>query len=271
MAGRRTLMGHVAGRHAVRPAAPSHVPFMQTRIPTAAQHAHSIELLRAYRDGGDRSARERLIADHLPLVRKLARRYAGFGEPYEDLVQVGSVGLIKAVDRFDLARGVEFTAYAIPTILGEIGHYLRDCRTTVRVPSRLRELRSRLLHLVEELTPRLGRSPRISELALAAAVDEETAIEALECERLAVSVPVPGAAEEPAAAVDEYEREENRIALEPGMRILDTRERWIVYLRFFEDLTQAEIARELGVSQVHVSRLLGRAIDRMRREIVSDA
>jgi RNA polymerase sigma-B factor len=242
---------------------------MPRRAPIDPRRARSLELFREYRHGESWSARDRLIAEHLPLVRRLARRYAGFGEPYEDLVQVGSVGLIKAVDRFDPARGVGFTTYAIPTILGEMGHYLRDCRTTVRVPSRLRELRSRLLRLVEELTPRLGRSPRLSELADAAAVDEETAIEALECERLAVSVPPPEGEDEPASYGDDYEREEDRIALEPGLRVLDTRERWIVYLRFFEDLTQAEIARELGLSQMHVSRLLGRAIERMRREIVT--
>jgi RNA polymerase sigma-B factor len=236
------------------------------------QQASELRLLRAYHNKGDRSARDRLIADQLPLVRKLARRYAGSGEPYEDLVQVGSLGLIKAVDRFDPGRGVEFTTYAIPTILGEIGHYLRDCRTTVRIPSRLRELRTQLLRLVEELTPRLGRSPRISELAAAAAIDEETTIEALECERVAVPLPAAETDEEqPQNSVDVFEREENWLALEPGMRVLGTRERWILYLRFFEDLTQAEIAHELGLSQMHVSRLLGRAIDRMRQEIASDA
>jgi RNA polymerase sigma-B factor len=244
---------------------------MQKRTAT---NPHALELFRTYRDGRDRSARDRLIAEHMPLVRALAHRYAGRGEPFEDLVQVGSVGLIKAVDRFDPGRSVEFTAYAIPTILGEIGHYLRDCRTTVRVPSRLRELRARLLRVIEELTQTLGRSPRMSELAAAAKVDEETVIEALESERVTAAPLEEADTSELGAdetAYGEYEIQENRLALRAGIGVLDRRERWIVYLHFFEGLNQSEIADGLGISQMHVSRLLARAIETMRSQIVSDA
>ena len=122
-------------------------------------------LLRAYHERGDLAARDRLVEQHLPLVRSLARRYAGRGEPLEDLVQVGSIGLIKAVDRFDVDRGVEFTSYAVPTIVGEIRRHFRDKAWAIHVPRRLKELSLLLSRLLDELTNELGRSPTVAELA----------------------------------------------------------------------------------------------------------
>ena len=229
------------------------------------------KLFRAYRERGDKRARQRLITDHLPLVRALARRYDRRGEPLDDLVQVGSVGLIKAIDRFEPGRGIEFMTYAVPTILGEIGHYLRDRRTAIRIPSRIAELRARIWRLLDELTQSLGRSPTIQELAAAAETDVESVIEALEADHIGDALPVSALAEElPAleqAPDHEYELGEDRVDLTSGLRALDRRERHIVYLRFFEDLTQEEVARTLGLSQVHVSRLLRDAIDKMRVEL----
>ena len=228
-----------------------------------------------YHDLGDRGARQRLITDHLPLVQALARRYSRRGEPLEDLEQVGSVGLIKAIDRFEPARGVEFLTYAIPTILGEIRHHLRDRRTSIRVPSRIAELRPLVWRLVDDLTQTLGRSPTIRELAAAAETDEESVVEALEAAHIEDLLPVSTLTDELPVAdqtlandtYNEYELGEDRVDLTSGLRALDRRERHLVYLRFFEDLTQEEIARELGVSQVHVSRLLRTTIEKMRIEL----
>ena len=131
------------------------------------------ELLRAYHEDGDRAARDRLVEEMLPLVRSLAARYAGRGEQVEDLVQVGAIGLIKAIDRFDLDRGVELTTYAVPTIVGEIRRHFRDKAWALHVPRRLKELNLKVGRLLDELTSDLGRSPTIAELAVAAEVDEE--------------------------------------------------------------------------------------------------
>src|SRR5919197_3467679 len=140
---------------------------------TRPSEATDWSLLRAYHERGDASAREELVARHLPLVRALARRYAGRGEQLEDLVQVGAIGLIKAIDRFDLERGVQLTTYAIPTIIGEIKRYFRDKTWSVSVPRRLKDLNLTISRLLEELTAQLGRSPSVAELAEAASVEEE--------------------------------------------------------------------------------------------------
>jgi RNA polymerase sigma-B factor len=240
--------------------------------PNAAKaRVDAARLFRSYRERGDQRARQRLITDHLPLVRALARRYARRGEPLDDLVQVGSVGLIKAIDRFEPERGVEFPTYAVPTIAGEIGHYLRDRRTSIRVPSRIVELRSRVARQLDELTQSLGRSPTIGELAAAAKTDVESVVEALEADHVADALPVSTLPSELAPADEapehEYELGEGRIDLSSGLKALDRRERHIIFLRFFEDMTQEEVARELGISQVHVSRLLRGAIDKMRTEL----
>jgi RNA polymerase sigma-B factor len=236
------------------------------------------ELLRRYHEGGDLDAREQLIEQYLPLVRSLARRYAYRGEMHEDLVQVGCIGLIKAIDRFDIDRGVELTTYATPNIIGEIKRHFRDKGWSVRVPRGLQELNVRLSHLLEELTVQLERSPTIAELAKAADVNEEEVLEALESGQAyaTLSLSAPSAGDENAdldpleslgELEHEYEVSEDRAVLAPGLKALDERERRILHLRFFEGLTQSQIAQQVGISQMHVSRLIRRSLEKLREEI----
>jgi len=237
------------------------------------------ELLILYRDGGDPEARGLLIERHLPLVRSLARRYANRGEPLDDLVQVGSIGLIKAIDRFDLERGVELATYATPTVIGEIKRYFRDKGWSVRVPRGLQELSLRLSQLVDELTIRLERSPTIAELAEAADVEEEEVLEALESGQAysaaSLSTPSGGAEGEldPLESIGglehEYDVSEDRVLLEPGLAALDERERRIIHLRFWLGLTQSQIAQRVGISQMHVSRLIRRSLEKLRDEVAA--
>jgi RNA polymerase sigma-B factor len=238
------------------------------------------QLLRAYHEQGDVSAREQLIERYMPLVRSLARRYSYKGEQLDDLVQIGAIGLIKAIDRFDVDRGVELTTYATPNIIGEIKRHFRDRGWSVRVPRGLQELNVQLSRLVEQLTVQLARSPTIAELAEAANVEEETVLEALESGRayssLSLSAGSSGDDDEsdPLEAIGteepEYEASENRAVLEPGFRVLDERERRILHLRFFEGLTQSQIAQQVGISQMHVSRLIRRSLEKIRDEIAAD-
>ncbi|HWB57686.1 MAG TPA: SigB/SigF/SigG family RNA polymerase sigma factor [Gaiellaceae bacterium] len=235
------------------------------------------ELLRAYRDDGDLRAREALIEHELPLVHALARRYAGRGEPIEDLVQVGSIGLIKAIDRFDPDRGVELRTYAIPTILGELKRHFRDKGWAIHVPRRLKDLHLRLNQLVEELGATLGRSPTIAELALASLADEEEVVEALEIRQAytpAVSLSGNGSLEDGVDVTESigaddpgFGTSEDRALIGPGIRALDERGRTILRLRFYEGMTQSEIAAELGISQMHVSRLIRRSLEQVRAEL----
>jgi RNA polymerase sigma-B factor len=239
-------------------------------------------LLRRYHQHGDLAAREQLIEQYMSLVRSLARRYSYRGEQLEDLVQIGAIGLIKAIDRFDLDRGVELTTYATPNIIGEIKRHFRDKGWSVRVPRGLQELNVQLSRLIEQLTVQLGRSPTISELAEAASVEEEDVLEALESGRayssLSLSSGGGGADDDgdldPLESIGteehEYEVSEDRAVLEPGFRVLDERERRILHLRFFEGLTQSQIAQQVGISQMHVSRLIRRALEKIRDEIAAD-
>jgi RNA polymerase sigma-B factor len=236
------------------------------------------ELLRRYHVEGDLEAREQLIEHYLSLVRSLARRYAYRGEQLEDLVQIGCIGLIKAIDRFDLNRGVELTTYATPNIIGEIKRHFRDKGWSVRVPRGLQELNVQLSRLVEELTVQLGRSPTIPELAHASGAEEEEVLEALESGRayssLSLSTGVGLDDEEEVDPMEtlgteepRYEISEEWAVLEPGLAALDDRERAILHLRFFEGLTQSQIAQKVGISQMHVSRLIRRALEKIREEI----
>jgi RNA polymerase sigma-B factor len=238
------------------------------------------ELLRRYHTDGDLEAREQLIEQYLPLVRSLARRYANRGEQLEDLVQVGSIGLIKAIDRFDVDRGVELTTYATPNIIGEIKRHFRDKGWSVRVPRGLQELNVRLSQLLEQLTVQLERSPTIPELAKAAGVTEEDVLEALESGQAytTVSLSAPSGYGEDGALdpleslgelEHEYEVSEDRAVLAPGLKVLDARERRIIHLRFWEGLTQSQIAQQVGISQMHVSRLIRRSLEKVRDEIAT--
>jgi RNA polymerase sigma-B factor len=238
------------------------------------------ELLHRYHEQNDLEAREKLIEQYLPLVRSLARRYSYRGEQLEDLVQVGCIGLIKAIDRFDIDRGVELTTYATPNIIGEIKRHFRDKGWSVRVPRGLQELNVRLSHLVEDLTVQLERSPTIAELAKAAGVEEEEVLEALESGQAYATLSLSatgGGGSDDGSELDpleslgelehEYEVSEDRAVLAPGLRALDDRERRILHLRFFEGLTQSQIAQQVGISQMHVSRLIRRALEKIRDEI----
>jgi RNA polymerase sigma-B factor len=238
------------------------------------------ELLRRYHEGGDLEARQQLIEQYLPLVRSLARRYANRGEQLEDLVQVGSIGLIKAIDRFDVERGVELTTYATPNIIGEIKRHFRDKGWSVRVPRGLQELNVRLSQLLERLTVELERSPTIPELAKAAGVTEEEVLEALESGQAYTTVSLSGPVgpgeegeldplESLGELEHEYEISEDRAVLEPGLSILDERERRILHLRFWGGLTQSQIAQQVGISQMHVSRLIRRSLEKVRAHIAA--
>ena len=238
-------------------------------------------LLRRYHEHGDLQAREQLIEQYMSLVRSLARRYSYRGEQLDDLVQIGSIGLIKAIDRFDINRGVELTTYATPNIIGEIKRHFRDRGWAVRVPRGLQELNVRLSKLIEQLTVQLSRSPTILELAKAAGVDEEDVLEALESGQayatLSLSAPSGGDDDSDLDPLEslgtiehEYEVSEDRAVLAPGLAALDERERRILHLRFFEGLTQSQIAQQVGISQMHVSRLIRRSLEKMRDEIVTE-
>ena len=233
-------------------------------------------LLVAYHRDGDRDARERALVELMPLVRALASRYAGRGEPLEDLVQVGALGLVKAVDRFDVDRGVEFSSYAVPTIVGEIRRHFRDKAWAMHVPRRLKELSLRLSRILDQLTNELGRSPTIAELAAAAGVEEEEAIDALDSMNAysTRSLHAPfeeGGDDSLAEKLGEeelgYRDVEDGSIIATGLDALDERERRIVELRFFDEMTQSQIAAEVGISQMHVSRLLRRALVKMRGRI----
>src|SRR5262249_13325964 len=239
-------------------------------------------LLRRYHEQGDLAAREQLIEQYMSLVRSLARRYSYRGEQLEDLVQIGAIGLIKAIDRFDVNRGVELTTYATPNIIGEIKRHFRDRGWAVRVPRGLQELNIQLSRLIEQLTVQNGRSPTIPELAKAAGVTDEEVLEALESGRAYSSLSLSAGSggyddegeldplESLGTEEHQYEVSEDRAVLAPGFRVLDERERRILHLRFFEGLTQSQIAQQVGISQMHVSRLIRRSLEKIREEIAAE-
>jgi RNA polymerase sigma-B factor len=238
-------------------------------------------LLRRYHEEGDLAAREQLIEQYMSLVRSLARRYSYRGEQFEDLVQIGAIGLIKAIDRFDLERGVELTTYATPNIIGEIKRHFRDKGWSVRVPRGLQELNVQLSRLMDQLTVQLSRSPTIPELAKASGSTEEEVLEALESGRAysSLSLSSGGGADgeddlDPLESIGteehQYQVSEDRAVLAPGFRALDERERRILHLRFFDGLTQSQIAQQVGISQMHVSRLIRRSLEKIREEIASE-
>ncbi|MFF8971672.1 RNA polymerase sigma factor SigF [Streptomyces sp. NPDC014995] len=221
--------------------------------------------------------RNTLIEMNLSLVRYAASRFRGRGDSMEDVVQVGTIGLIKAIDRFELTREVEFTSFAVPYIVGEIKRFFRDTSWAVHVPRRLQEARVELARATEELQTRLGRMPTTRELSQLMSLSEEEVIEARKASNCYTSASLDAAltseggadgesvladfigAEEPA-----LELVEDFHSLAPLIAELDPRERRIIHLRFVEERTQAEIGRELGISQMHVSRLISRVVRRLR-------
>jgi RNA polymerase sigma-B factor len=236
------------------------------------------ELFTRCRERGDARAREQLVERYLPLARRLARRYQRAEEPLEDLVQVASLGLLKAIDRFDATRDIAFSSFAVPTILGELKRHFRDRTWSVRVPRDLQELALRVDKTVAELSLGSGRAPTVGELATAVDASEEQVLEALQAASAyrAGSLDAPRSAQaggdsgEPlvgdALGVQEsgFERAEERAALAPLLALISPRERLVLTLRFGEDLTQAEIGERIGVSQMQVSRLIRAALARLR-------
>ncbi|MFF0427268.1 RNA polymerase sigma factor SigF [Streptomyces sp. NPDC004520] len=221
--------------------------------------------------------RNRLVRMHLPLVEHLARRFRNRGEPLDDLTQVATIGLIKSVDRFDPERGVEFSTYATPTVVGEIKRHFRDKGWAVRVPRRLQELRLSLTTATAELSQLHGRSPTVHELAERLGISEEEVLEGLESANAysTLSLDVPDTDDESPAVADTLGAEdealegvEYRESLKPLLEDLPPREKRILLLRFFGNMTQSQIAQEVGISQMHVSRLLARTLAQLREKLL---
>ncbi|MFD9464669.1 RNA polymerase sigma factor SigF [Streptomyces sp. NPDC060027] len=235
--------------------------------------------LRKLQDGSAEYAelRNQLVRMHLPLVEHLARRFRNRGEPLDDLTQVATIGLIKSVDRFDPERGVEFSTYATPTVVGEIKRHFRDKGWAVRVPRRLQELRLALTTATAELSQLHGRSPTVHELAEKLAISEEEVLEGLESANAysTLSLDVPDTDDESPAVADTLGAEdealegvEYRESLKPLLEDLPPREKRILLLRFFGNMTQSQIAQEVGISQMHVSRLLARTLAQLREKLL---
>ncbi|GAA3836579.1 RNA polymerase sigma factor SigF [Streptomyces chiangmaiensis] len=256
-------------------------------VPGGAQHdtqdrtgarAMFVEL-RKLKEGSPEYAelRNQLVRMHLPLVEHLARRFRNRGEPLDDLTQVATIGLIKSVDRFDPERGVEFSTYATPTVVGEIKRHFRDKGWAVRVPRRLQELRLALTTATAELSQQHGRSPTVHELAEKLAISEEEVLEGLESANAysTLSLDVPDTDDESPAVADTLGAEdealegvEYRESLKPLLEDLPPREKRILLLRFFGNMTQSQIAQEVGISQMHVSRLLARTLAQLREKLL---
>jgi RNA polymerase sigma-B factor len=234
------------------------------------------ELLRRLHEDGDVDARELLVQRHLPLVRSLARRYAGRGEALEDIEQVGAIGLIKAIDRFELGRDVSLATYATPTVVGEIKRHFRDKGWAIRVPRALQELNARMSTTIDRLTSRLGHSPSVAEIATELETTPEEVLEALEVgtayTTLSLSAGPAGEDEsDPLESLgeedEEFARSEDRVALAPALAHLPSREQEILRMRFEEGLPQTQIADRVGLSQMHISRLIRKALSTMRDEL----
>ena len=254
------------------------MPDRSTNGKTAWDKEKTHELFRRYKEEGDTDAREKLVMSHLNLVRFLANKFKNRGEPLDDLMQVGYLGLLKAIDGFDPSRGLEFTTYATPTILGEIKRHFRDKGWSVRVPRRLQELSAKVNQATDALTTTLQRSPRIEEIAeyLDASVDD--VLEAMESSSASSSVPLEGTGsadnDDAPSIIDRYATEDvdlnltdDRVLIEDALETLSPREREVIELRFREGMTQIEMAERLGISQVQVSRLLRRTLKKIQDKI----
>lgn len=249
-------------------------------VGSAPRITSSTKLFHRWRRFGDRRARDELIERFLPLARKLARRYASLSEPYDDLVQVASLGLVKAVERFDPERGFAFTSFAVPTIIGELKRYFRDSAWALHVDRSAQERARKISEANRELTTRAGRPPRVDELALYLELSQEEVLDGLQVaeayDAVSLDAPIGGEDDDPASRLDllgaddcELDRIDQQATLFAAARHLPKREREILFLRFSEDLTQTEIATRLGVSQMQVSRLLRRSLERLR-ELTDD-
>jgi RNA polymerase sigma-B factor len=220
--------------------------------------------------------RAALIERHLPLVTFMARKFADRGEPLDDLIQVGTIGLIKAIDRFEISKGFEFSTFATPTIVGEIKRHFRDKTWAVRVPRRLQELGASVTKATTELTQKLDRSPTPKEIAKHLGITVDDVAEALESNAAHSTVSLDVTSEtstsigETFGALDEaLEGVEYRESLKPLLAQLDDREKRILQMRFFDNLSQSQIATELGISQMHVSRILNKVLTHLREGLIS--
>jgi RNA polymerase sigma-B factor len=261
---------------------PTPLPRTEHAAPDRTQARELFERLTQLPAGDPERTRIRatLVELHLPLVEYLARRFRNRGEWLDDLTQVATIGLIKSIDRFDLERGVEFSTYATPTIVGEIKRHFRDKGWAVRVPRRLQELKLSLTKAIGDLAQREGRAPTVSELAAHLQMSEEEVLEGLESANAysTVSLDAPDSGDEDAPAVadslgmidDALEGVEYRESLKPLLERLPPREKKILLLRFFGNMTQSQIAAELGISQMHVSRLLARTLAQLREGLTID-
>lgn len=242
--------------------------------------ARTRELFRRFKEEGDEEARSQLIVNHLNLVRFLAAKFNNRGEPLEDLIQVGTIGLIKAIDRFEPERGLEFTTYATPTILGEIKRHFRDKGWSVRVPRRLQELSAKVNQATDALTQQLQHAPTVDDIAEYLGVSAEEVLEAMESGEAYSSVPLEGTGsddDDSVAVIDRFGQEDadlkasdDRLLIEDVLAGFTPKEQQVVRLRFIDGLTQAEIAQRLDISQVQVSRLLRRTLKRMQEKIAPD-
>jgi RNA polymerase sigma-B factor len=238
------------------------------------------QLFRAYLEEGDLGARERLVERFLPLARQLARRYGSAGESMDDLIQVASLGLVKAIDRYELDRGTAFSSFAVPTILGEIKRHFRDTGWMLRVPRSIQERRMQVNRAIPALIGRLGRQPTTAEIAEHIQASSEEVLEALEAAVAYEPVSLdssPGGEEEDDSWAQSiggedpnYELVEYGATLAPAMKALPKREQAILHMRFVEDMTQSQIAERIGISQMHVSRLIRQALEAMRAETALD-
>jgi RNA polymerase sigma-B factor len=250
--------------------APSGRRFLE---PAPARASADATLLARYREG-DEVAREDVVARFLPLARQLARRYARGNEPLDDLFQVASVGLLKAIERYDPARGYAFSTFAVPTIVGELKRYFRDTGWAVHVPRPIQDRIGRVNRAMGDLSRELGRSPTPSEVADELGCSVEEVVEAMEASTAfdALSLETPRTGDEDGGSYAEtvgaddagYEQVEYAAAIEPAMSAMPPRDQLILRLRFERDLTQSEIAERLGISQMHVSRIIRRSLSRLR-------
>jgi RNA polymerase sigma-B factor len=253
----------------------SDVAAVQNDAVRAAEERRLFQRLQRF---GDRSARDQLVERFMPLAAQLARRYRNTSQSFEDLLQVANLGLVQAVDRFDAERGLRFSSFAVPTILGELRRHFRDTGWALHIPRSLQERSRHVGTGLNELSARLGRSPTIAELAEWSGLSREDVIEGLDVRLAYETSPLdaPGQSDDDGwgarlgAEDDALERVEDTAMLERTMRSLPERERLLLHLRFAEDLSQSEIARRVGVSQMHVSRLLRRAVGRLRAAAAAD-
>jgi RNA polymerase sigma-B factor len=244
----------------------------------ASRAAREHELLRRYHEDGELAARDELAEEMLPLARALAGRYAGRGEPIDDLVQVACVGILNAIDGFDLSRAVRFSSYATPTVLGEIKRHFRDKTWAMRVPRGLQELQLQVAKMRDKLTSDLGRSPTVQELADAIDAPFEEVLATLQSAGVRHMRSLEEPTGEDVTLADsiggddpEMKRAEIRVLLDGALDVLSARDREVLRLRFVEDLTQTEISKRIGVSQMQVSRLIRQSLARLRMDIERSA